>query len=86
MVCDRSTLIVDFSLEVRAAADRFRAFFQELGRVFVEREDVLAQIALDHLSNECQRVVARLQNMLETCARLRAAGAEDPPASRSTPR
>lgn len=49
---DRGTLIVDSSPEFRAAAERFRAFFQELGRVFVEREDVLAQIALGLLGRE----------------------------------
>lgn len=37
---------------LRAAAERFRGFFQELGRAFVEREDLLAQIALALLSRE----------------------------------
>ena len=37
---------------LRAAADRFRGFFQELGRTFVEREDLLAQIALALLARE----------------------------------
>jgi MoxR-like ATPase len=40
------------SAELRAASERFRAFFQELGRVFVEREDVLAQVALGLLGRE----------------------------------
>ena len=40
------------SAELRAASERFRAFFQELGKVFVEREDVLAQIALGLLGRE----------------------------------
>lgn len=38
--------------ELRAAASRFRAFFEELGRTFVEREDILAQIALALLGRE----------------------------------
>lgn len=38
--------------ELRAAAERFRAFFQELGRTFVERDDLLAQIALALLARE----------------------------------
>jgi MoxR-like ATPase len=38
--------------ELRAATERFRAFFDELGRAFVEREDVLAQIALALLGRE----------------------------------
>lgn len=40
------------SPEVEAAATRFRGFFQELSRTFVEREDLLAQIALGLLSRE----------------------------------
>lgn len=38
--------------ELRAAAERFRAFFDELGRVFVEREDLLTQIALALIGRE----------------------------------
>jgi MoxR-like ATPase len=38
--------------ELRAAADRFRVFFDELGRTFVEREDLLAQIGLALLARE----------------------------------
>ncbi len=38
--------------DFRAASDRFRGFFEELGRVFVEREDLLAQIALALLARE----------------------------------
>lgn len=40
------------SAELRAASDRFRGFFEELGHAFVEREDVLAQVALALLSRE----------------------------------
>src|ERR1700744_333864 len=40
------------SPEVEAAASRFRGFFNELGRTFVERDDLLAQIALALLSRE----------------------------------
>lgn len=40
------------SPEVEAAATRFRGFFQELSRTFVEREDLLAQVALGLLSRE----------------------------------
>ena len=40
------------SPEIEAAATRFRGFFQELSRTFVEREDLLAQIALGLLSRE----------------------------------
>ncbi|MBX3226445.1 MAG: AAA family ATPase [Labilithrix sp.] len=40
------------SPEVEAAAGRFRGFFQELARTFVEREDLLAQIALALLARE----------------------------------
>lgn len=36
----------------RAAAERFRGFFEELSRTFVEREDLLTQIALALLSRE----------------------------------
>ena len=35
-----------------AAADRFRTFFEELSRTFVEREDVLQQVALALLGRE----------------------------------
>jgi MoxR-like ATPase len=35
-----------------AAAERFRAFFEELSRTFVEREDVLQQVALALLGRE----------------------------------
>ncbi len=38
--------------EVKAAADRFRGFFQELSRTFVERDDLLAQVALALLGRE----------------------------------
>lgn len=38
--------------EIRAAAERFRGFFQELSKTFVERDDLLAQIALALLSRE----------------------------------
>ncbi len=38
--------------ELRAASTRFHAFFQELRGTFVEREDVLAQIALALLGRE----------------------------------
>ncbi len=38
--------------DLRAASGRFRAFFEELGRAFVERDDVLAQIALALLGRE----------------------------------
>jgi MoxR-like ATPase len=44
--------LVTASPEVEAAAGRFRGFFQELSRTFVEREDLLAQIALALLSRE----------------------------------
>lgn len=44
--------LVHSSPEVEAAATRFRGFFQELSRTFVEREDLLAQIALALLSRE----------------------------------
>lgn len=37
---------------LHTAAERFRAFFTELGRTFVEREDLLTQIALALLSRE----------------------------------
>jgi MoxR-like ATPase len=40
------------SAELRAASERFARFFEELGRVFVEREDVVSQIALALLSRE----------------------------------
>lgn len=40
------------SLRYRAAAARFAAFFEELGEIFVEREDVLAQLQLALLSRE----------------------------------
>ncbi|HVH44718.1 MAG TPA: AAA family ATPase [Labilithrix sp.] len=38
--------------ELRAASERFRGFFSELGRSFVERDDLLAQVALALLSRE----------------------------------
>jgi MoxR-like ATPase len=38
--------------ELRAASDRFKGFFDELGRTFVEREELLAQIALALLGRE----------------------------------
>lgn len=38
--------------DLRAAAVRFRAFFDELRHTFVEREDVLAQVALALLGRE----------------------------------
>lgn len=38
--------------ELRVAQARFRAFFEELGRTFVEREDVLTQVALALLGRE----------------------------------
>src|SRR5689334_22072195 len=38
--------------ELRAASERFRGFFNELGRSFVERDDLLAQVALALLSRE----------------------------------
>ena len=38
--------------ELRAASERFRGFFEELGRTFIEREDLLAQIALALLARE----------------------------------
>ncbi|MBX3204432.1 MAG: AAA family ATPase [Labilithrix sp.] len=38
--------------ELSAAAERFRGFFTELGRTFVERDDLLAQVALALLSRE----------------------------------
>lgn len=37
---------------LRVAQKRFRAFFEELGRTFVEREDVLTQVALALLGRE----------------------------------
>ncbi len=40
------------SPELRVAQARFRAFFEELGRAFVERDDVLAQVALALLGRE----------------------------------
>ena len=40
------------SASLRAASARFRGFFEELGRTFVERDDLLAQIALALLSRE----------------------------------
>src|SRR5207302_1515841 len=38
--------------DFRAASDRFRGFFEELGRTFVEREDLLAQVGLALLGRE----------------------------------
>src|SRR5689334_5385766 len=38
--------------EIRAASERFAAFFKELGRTFIEREDLLAQVALALLARE----------------------------------
>lgn len=38
--------------ELRAASERFRTFFDELNRTFVEREDLLTQIALALLGRE----------------------------------
>ena len=40
------------SPEVRAASERFAGFFRELGRTFIERDDLLTQIALALLSRE----------------------------------
>ena len=40
------------SAELKAASARFRVFFEELNRTFVEREDVLKQVALALLSRE----------------------------------
>ena len=40
------------SPELRAAAERFRGFFEELSRAFVERDDLFAQIALALLGRE----------------------------------
>lgn len=48
----RAVSLVTASAEVRAASERFRGFFEELRRVFVEREDLLAQVALALLSRE----------------------------------
>lgn len=44
--------LANSSPEVEAAAARFRGFFEELSRTFVEREDLLAQIALGLLARE----------------------------------
>lgn len=44
--------LVSSTPELRAASERFRGFFNELGRTFVERDDLLAQIALALLSRE----------------------------------
>src|SRR3954447_23442284 len=44
--------LVTSSPEVEAAAGRFRGVFQELSRTFVERDDLLAQIALGLLGRE----------------------------------
>jgi MoxR-like ATPase len=44
--------LVTASAELRAASERFRGFFNELGRTFVEREDLLAQIGLALLARE----------------------------------
>lgn len=38
--------------ELGAASERFRGFFTELGRTFVERDDLLAQVALALLARE----------------------------------
>jgi MoxR-like ATPase len=38
--------------DLRAASERFRNFFTELSRTFVERDDLLAQVALALLSRE----------------------------------
>ena len=40
------------SARIDAAAYRFRAFFEELANTFIEREDVLAQVALALLARE----------------------------------
>jgi MoxR-like ATPase len=40
------------SADVRAASERFRNFFHELGRAFVERDDLLAQVGLALLARE----------------------------------
>jgi MoxR-like ATPase len=44
--------LTEASAELRAAADRFRGFFQELGRTFIERDDLLVQVALALLGRE----------------------------------
>ncbi len=44
--------VVTSTPELRAAAERFRGFFKELDRTFVEREDLLAQIGLALLCRE----------------------------------
>jgi MoxR-like ATPase len=44
--------LVTATAELRAASERFRGFFNELARTFVERDDLLAQIALALLSRE----------------------------------
>ena len=38
--------------DFKVASERFRGFFEELSRAFVERDDLLAQIALALLSRE----------------------------------
>lgn len=44
--------LVTSTPELRAASERFRGFFHELGRTFVERDDLLTQVALALLSRE----------------------------------
>lgn len=44
--------IATSTAELRAASERFRGFFNELGRTFVERDDLLAQVALALLARE----------------------------------
>src|SRR3954462_13211105 len=44
--------LVTATAELRAASERFRGFFNELGRTFVERDDLLTQVALALLSRE----------------------------------
>ncbi|MDB4931771.1 MAG: putative 2-component regulator, partial [Myxococcaceae bacterium] len=44
--------IATSSPELAAAAARFRAFFEELGRAFVERDELLAQVGLALLGRE----------------------------------
>ena len=44
--------LVTSSAALQAASERFRGFFQELGRTFVERDDLLTQNALALLSRQ----------------------------------
>jgi MoxR-like ATPase len=44
--------LVTSTAALRAASERFRGFFHELERTFVEREDLLAQVALALLARE----------------------------------